>query len=884
VIDKLVDARLLVIAEQEDGARVEIIHEALLGAWPRVQEWIREDADSARMRDQLRSAARQWDERGQPPGLLWRDEALAELERWRSRHEAQGLMQAERAFADASRTAAASGRRRRRMALVAAFAVLGTARAVMYWLRGEAAEQRELAEQRAAEARRQGELANAQEHETQALLVRNYVEGGQQALLAGNLTDAETWLGEAYKRGGHSPAVRFMLARAKEARAAELVTFDAHAGRVITAAFNPDGKRLLTAGQDTAAHVWDAATGRELFTLRDHAPPVVAAWSARGEIATGDANGQLRLWTGDGQLIASFWKPEKSGKPPAVTALAFTRDGARVAVGKSDGTVAVGDPHQGQLPSWKQDTSSVDALAFDPAGQRIAISTGESGKVGIWSVDGRVLHWLPGHTSSVWHVVFDATGERVITGSIDRTARVWEANTGRLLHRLVGHEDRVTNIAIDNRSRRIATASADTTVRIWSLDDGELLTTLRGHTSQVNGVVVSRDGQLITASSDGTARVWDLARGVQTAVYLHGGFLSRVTLDPSGERLATASWSGTAKIWDLRRQSRLAAYASPVADDGDAKLLRSEVHGGRLVRIGTHGIAAWDLAAGRSWTWAQGTPAIVAGALSADGRAAVAVDAGGTLHVLDADGHASSEISVGPGITSVAVHPGGRRAVTCGPRGEVAVWDLATKERLASRSLGAVNALKLSEDGRVMVAFEQNSDLGGKGTAWLLDSDLAHEIRLDHETGLPDATFSPDGSRLVTLGQDGGARIWTRDGRLEATLKHPGPVGFAAWSSDGSWLATGTYGGTLTIWTRTDWQARRQIEAHTNFITALTIGDHDSLIASAGGDGIVKVWDAAQLFQVGRIPSGSNVTALAIERDQLLIAGPLATQSWRCDR
>src|SRR6185436_8572749 len=86
MIDKLVAARLLVIAEHEDGARVEIVHEALLAAWPRAMEWIREDADSVRMRDQVRSAARQWEERGRARGLLWRDEPLAELERWRRHH------------------------------------------------------------------------------------------------------------------------------------------------------------------------------------------------------------------------------------------------------------------------------------------------------------------------------------------------------------------------------------------------------------------------------------------------------------------------------------------------------------------------------------------------------------------------------------------------------------------------------------------------------------------------------------------------------------------------------------------------------------------------------------------------------------------------------
>src|SRR5262249_59326978 len=93
VSDKRVAARLLGMAEQEDGARVEIVHEALIAAWPRAQEWLREDADSVRMRDQVRSAARQWDERGRARGLLWRDEPLAELERWLRLQKELGLIE-----------------------------------------------------------------------------------------------------------------------------------------------------------------------------------------------------------------------------------------------------------------------------------------------------------------------------------------------------------------------------------------------------------------------------------------------------------------------------------------------------------------------------------------------------------------------------------------------------------------------------------------------------------------------------------------------------------------------------------------------------------------------------------------------------------------------
>jgi WD40 repeat protein len=181
-----------------------------------------------------------------------------------------------------------------------------------------------------------------------------------------------------------------------------------------------------------------------------------------------------------------------------------------------------------------------------------------------------------------------------------------------------------------------------------------------------------------------------------------------------------------------------------------------------------------------------------------------------------------------------------------------------------------------------MFAFE---DAGPetKAGAWLLTGDLSRVVRLEHDASLLDARFSPDGARLATLSQDGTARIWSRDGVLEATLHHVGYVVAAAWSSDGSWLATGTSAGTLTIWDRSTWQPRKVIEAHVNYIAALAIDDRDSLIASGGGDGTVKLWDAKLLLQVARIPTGRSVQHLALERDRLLVSGPVATQAWRCD-
>jgi WD40 repeat protein len=697
---------------------------------------------------------------------------------------------------------------------------------------------------------------------------------------------ALTALEAAYRMGARSNPLRFMLARARESREAELATLGPHAGQVWYATFSPDGARVLTGGYDAVVRLWDAATGRELHALGDHVPPALAVWSPSGEVATADASGTIRLWTPDGRPGATM-----TGTRSAVTQIAFTRDGARCGSAGADGTVAIWDARSGARHGlWKAHAEGVDSLEFDPSGERVVTSgrafrPGPPNAVIVWSIQGQELARLEGHTDAVWRAVFDPTGERVITASLDKTARVWDSRSGKQIHQLIGHQDRVTYVAVDEHGRRVATASGDTTVRVWSLDTGDLLATLHGHTAQVNAVTFAPDDQLVSVSGDGTARVWDLAHRIQTAAYHHGGFVWRAALDPDARRLATASWSGTAKIWDLRRQSRLQTYAAPVARagaDGD-ELLRSMVEGGRLARIGTRGIAAWDLASSRRWTWSA--PAIVEGALSPDGRTAVAVDDQGDLHVIDGSGNVQHRFrGPGPGATSIAVYPDGRRAVTCGPGGRVAVWELATGRLLGGRQLGAVNWSILSRDGTAMFVFDIGQGFEPKTTGWLVAGDLSREIRIEPDAHVNDATFSPDGALLATLGQDGAVRIWNRGGRLEATLPHAGPVFSAAWSSDSSWLATGTGGGTLTIWDRSSWRARKKIEAHISMIRALAIDDRDTLIASAGRDGSVKIWDVELAMQVARMPAGETVSHLAFDRDRLLVTGPLATHAWRCDR
>jgi hypothetical protein len=153
VLQLLIDARLLTSFEEEtvegDGRRrVEVVHETLLSSWPRLVRWQTQDADAAQLRDQLRQAAKTWDEHDRTDDLLWTGSAYREYAMWRERYPG-GLTETEENFAQAMTLLATRRRRRRRIAAAAAMTLVVILAAVFgaLW-------QRSVREARRAEAQK----------------------------------------------------------------------------------------------------------------------------------------------------------------------------------------------------------------------------------------------------------------------------------------------------------------------------------------------------------------------------------------------------------------------------------------------------------------------------------------------------------------------------------------------------------------------------------------------------------------------------------------------------------------------------------------------------------------------------------------------------------
>ncbi|HEX3763637.1 MAG TPA: serine/threonine-protein kinase, partial [Kofleriaceae bacterium] len=330
VIDKLVAARLLALSEsQANGeSHIEVIHDALLDGWPRLQRWIREDVDGARMRDQLRVAARQWTERGRPRGLLWRDAMLADLERWLRRSKESSLTELETAFVEASRRIVQRARIRRRLGLVASGFAIAFVGFGYYML----------------QARMD---ARALEH----VLAQGYADRGQAALLEDKFTEALIYLQQAARRGDNSARVQFMLARAVEPFEHERARLPSRKGRMWWVMYSSDGRSMVTT-DEAGAQVWDAQTMALKFSLPHGAIVHQAAFTPDGtKIVTAGGDGKIKLWdAASGQLLSSLSRPLPNGDIVYYFALAMSPTGARVAaIGANAAVVHVWDLRAGTL-------------------------------------------------------------------------------------------------------------------------------------------------------------------------------------------------------------------------------------------------------------------------------------------------------------------------------------------------------------------------------------------------------------------------------------------------------------------------------------------------------------------------------------------------------
>jgi WD40 repeat protein len=775
VLEAFADRRLLVL----DGDAVQIAHDVLLRAWPRLRGWLDREQASRILHTQLQEDATRWDGHGRDSSFLYRGSQLAVVQQAATRWAADparypALTHEQSGFLAASRQHAARGTRVRRVAVLtlALLLVLSVAGA------GVAA------------------LADRTANQQRNTAVSAQLAAKSEALDATDPVDAALLAAAAWR-----------IAPTAEAQTSLLDVLAQPTRKVVTAVggvsgvdhgisaltFSPDGKRFATL-DGSYAQVWDAATGRELGRpLNLGSAYSSIAFRRDGDlIAVSEENGPSQLWN----------VTTRSKIGPQITAggdfdlSVFNPDATLIATEAPTGESALLDlaTHRQIRPSFEAEAP----LAFSPDGQiLVTVLLNESYQ--LYDLATRsVIQTLPGPKETSGVVAF-SPDSKIIATSGTSTVSLWDVATGRRVGSPIPTGASALSFSPDGKTLAIMGPAGAT---LWSTVTHQ----------QLGGVLTTTNTGSVMFSPDSTTLAWingdtvsllnvDVARQIDAAIGIEEG-PGNLAFSPNGVLLGVAA-AGSVGLWNVATHGEIAkpGEGSSAQDGGNTAAFSPD--GKILATSGNNGTSLWSVATHRQVGAPKpgGNGAVDTLAFDPRGKF-LALGGSGTAWLWDlATGRDSGRPMINGSSgsylnTVVAFNPDGTLLATA--QDEVRLFSVATQDEIgAPFAAGGVNDLAFSPDGSTLAT-------AGSNGAILWNVATRGQIGTPLNAGAVQAlAFSPDGTVLVTASQDGTIRLWdvASHEQVGSTLSvNSDSIGSIAFSPDGSLIATANGDNTVRIW------------------------------------------------------------------------------------
>ena len=743
IVDELVKKYRLLVSGRQEGM-VEIAHEALIGSWQRLQDWITKYEKEIILERQLKEAAESWwkDKADEKKAIseLWTGSKLTQVGNLLKAKSLPDLNALRNYFGDVT----------------------------VEFMRASREYQQRLQK---AEAERKQREVNTE------LSLANSLSGYSLYLFNEGGKDLEAFV-EAIKAGkilqkhnaSNTKVIDALQKILVEGR--EYNRLKGHDGSVYSVSFSSDGKTLATGSGDNTIKLWNVETGQEIRTLTGHNEGVNSvSFSSDGKtLATGSFEKTIKLWNLEtGQEIRTLFGHTY------FYSVSFSPDGKTLASGSFDGTIKLWNVETGQeiRTLSGHNGASVYSVSFSPDGKTLATGSRDD-TIKLWNVEtGQEIRTLSGHNETVNSVSFSPDGKTLATGSEDKTIKLWNVETGEEIRTLTGHNEIVNSVSFSSDGKTLATGSYDRTIKLWDVETGQEIRTLSGHNETVNSVSFSPDGKtLATGSWDNTIKLWDVETGqeirlwnvetgqeIRTLSGHNDASVYSVSFSPDGKTLATGSDDKTIKLWNVETGEEIRTLTGH--NEGVKSVSFSS--DGKTLATGSsdNTIKLWD------------------------------VETGQEIRTLS--GHNGS-------VTSVSFSSDGKTLATGSWDNTIKLWNVETGQEIRTLTghNEGVKSVSFSSDGKTLAT-------GSYGrTIKLWDVETGQEIRTlsGHNGSVYTVSFSNDGKTLATGSWDSTIKLWNVEtGKEIRTLSgHNGSVYTVSFSPDGKTLATGSHDKTIKLW------------------------------------------------------------------------------------